>query len=186
MATRSDISAETVRQLLAYDPETGALTWKPRTPERFASEYRTAECECETWNKKFAGKRAGWLKPNGYRCITLDYRIYREHHIVWLFVTGALPKAHIDHRNGDRADNRISNLREATNAQNRENMKRSSRNTSGFTGVSWHSQCGKWVAYISKNNVRHCLGLYSDPRDAHAAYLAAKTSLHSFQPVPRE
>jgi hypothetical protein len=65
-------------------------------------------------------------------------------------------------------------------------MKKNIRNTSGYTGVSWHNQCNKWAANLSAKGQRHSLGLYSTKEEARAAYLEAKARLHLFQPIPRD
>jgi len=187
MTKRTDITADYARQLFDYDPKTGVLTWKPRTPDMFKdNSRRTAAQECLSWNTRFSGKDAGWVKPSGYRMVCIEYVQYRAHHVIWLMVTGKWPDDQLDHRNGVRSKNNFSNLREATNAQNHQNMKTRADNTSGFTGVSWHGQVHKWVAYINHAGKRSSLGLFERAEDAHKAYLDAKLRLHSFQPVPRE
>lgn len=88
-------------------------------------------------------------------------------------LTGATPGLVVDHRNHDGLDNRRSNLRVCTTAQNGANARRSAANRSGFKGVSWHKARGKWRAYIEVNRqVRH-LGLFDDAWAAAQAYNAA-------------
>ena len=73
----------------------------------------------------------------------------------------------IDHINGDGTDNRIENLRLATNKQNtRHQIKMNSRNTSGFRGVVWHKQRNKWIAQIMLNGRNTHGGLFTDKSDA--------------------
>lgn len=93
-------------------------------------------------------------------------------------MTGENSQKQIDHINGNRADNRWLNLREADSCQNRQNMKRSSRNTSGFKGVSWHERGQKWMAQIACRGGREHLGLFDTIEAAYAAYCAAAKRLH--------
>jgi hypothetical protein len=84
----------------------------------------------------------------------------------------------VDHRNGDSLDNRRGNLRLATTAQNCQNARRNTRNTSGFKGVYWSAQHRQWVAAIYCDGRKHFLGLHRDPASAHAAYCEAAARLH--------
>jgi len=94
-----------------------------------------------------AGDGGGYLLVNfavGYR----KYKKLRAHHIVWAWTHGEWPSGEIDHINGDRSDNRISNLRAATVAQNRTNRRISETRTSGFKWVTRYGKTGKWLAQI--------------------------------------
>lgn len=83
----------------------------------------------------------------------------------------------VDHRNGDGLDNRRSNLRSADRRGNGANASLSSRNKSGFKGVSWHKETGKWRADLGGKS----LGLYDDPKEAARAYdVAAKEQFGEF------
>lgn len=163
------LTAERLRELLHYAPETGAFT-------RVASRGGRA----------MAGNIAGSIDRQGYRRITIDRREYKAHRLAWLYVTGAWPENYIDHRNGVRDDNRFANLREATSGENHQNITRRSDNTSGFIGVTWHRQNMKWMAQIRVDGRYHYLGCFNTYEEANAAYLKAKADLHTFQPVPRE
>lgn len=187
MAKRHDISAEYARQLLDYDPETGILTWKARTPDMFKDGMRRdAEQECRRWNSKHAGKVAGGLHPRGYLTIAIEGVRYAQHRICWLIETGNWPKDGLDHKNGIRSNNQFKELREATDAQNQQNQKLRIDSTSGFRGVSWHKKASKWTAYIHIDGNKKYLGLYTDKESAYAAYLLAKSKFHTFQPIPRD
>jgi len=124
-------TAENVRELLSYDAETGAFTW-----------LKTAS------NRRKQGEIAGCLcKRSGYVLIGYRGRIYKASRLAWLYVHGEWPSGVIDHINGNRADDRISNLREATQGQNVRNRGKQKNNSSGFKGVSAHQ--GKWVARLT-------------------------------------
>jgi hypothetical protein len=128
-----------------------------------------------------AGDVAGHVNSFGYRCIQLDGREYRAHRLVWLYVNGTWPNGQLDHINGIKDDNRICNLREATTAQNQQNLRRPrSDNTSGYLGVTWDKRRGKWRAQIGTNGAIRHRGYFTTPEDAHQAYVQAKRELHPF------
>jgi hypothetical protein len=133
-----------------------------------------------------AGDIAGSIsKTTGYRQIQINKKCYKEHRLAWLYVHGTLPTNHIDHINGNKHDNRIDNLREATHSENHQNRCTQHNNTSGFTGVVWHKRENKWQSRISIDGVRVQLGYFNTPYEAHLAYLKAKAELHTFNPTPR-
>jgi hypothetical protein len=150
--------------------------------------WRTRLEQSVQWNARFAGKPAFTALCNGYHYgrLTFAKRVYnlRAHHVVWALATGAWPSDQIDHKNGNRADNRLENLREASSAENSQNQARLARNTSGFPGVNWDKQ--KWVAKICVGGQQKYLGRFSDFDDACHAYLSAKAILHPFAPTVRQ
>lgn len=119
------------------------------------------------------------VRPNGRAYAQHDVwsgnaRVHREYMHRFL-----LPDAEeVDHINGNGLDNRRSNLRPATRAQNCANMRRSKANTSGYKGVSWHKGGRKWHAQIRGDAKREHLGLFTDPADAAKAYDNAARRLH--------
>jgi hypothetical protein len=84
----------------------------------------------------------------------------------------------IDHIDGDGLNNRRYNLRVATCAQNNLNTRRRCNNKSGFKGVSWDRDRGKFRAYIKINNKQTHLGMFTSPEEAHAAYCLASQKYH--------
>jgi hypothetical protein len=178
MKNRPDI--EFLRQCVAYDPARGVV-WQTRPLAHFKRERDQI-----AWNNHFAGEIAGAV-TNGYRMINLKpFRLY-EHHIIWALKHGVWPQHELDHINGDRADNRLENLREATRAQNAQNQPAlAAHNTSGFAGASWIERLGKWRANIKIGGKQHHLGLFDTAEEAHQAYLEAKAKLHPFQPAQRK
>ena len=154
------LNFERVNALLRYDPETGKLFWKiPR-------------------GRMPSGVVAGRLSNKGYIQIGIDSKRYSAHRLAWLLHYGAWPEHLIDHINMDKSDNRITNLREATNAENQFNTVAQSNNTSGFKGVTLHKNNRKWIAYIGVKGVRHHLGSFKTAVEAHEAYVKASKELH--------
>jgi len=113
-------------------------------------------------------------------------RMYRAHRLAWLYVHGKWPENEIDHINGVRSDNRISNLRDATTAENRQNHAIRRDNTSTVPGVDWHKSVQKWRVRIRVPGKRITVGFFKNLEDAAAARARAKAELHAFQPFDRE
>jgi hypothetical protein len=161
----SELTAEYVRSIFDYNPETGVLTWKAR-------EDRTSN-----WNARYAGKRAGSLTKMGYIRISINDRDYMAHIIVWLYVYGAMPDMEIDHKNNDGSNNRVDNLRLSTRQDNERNKLKSVKNKTGFKGVFWDKRNNKWLAQIVINKKCKYLGMYMTPEEAHSAYCKAANEL---------
>jgi hypothetical protein len=155
------VTAGRLREVLSYDPETGVFVWR----ERLSTRTRVGDvagCPCKT---------------NGYVLIRIDGRGYYAHRLAWLYMHGSFPPDEIDHRDGDRANNKLDNLRACSHAQNQKNRPRQ-RNKSGFKGVRLERRTGKWFAAIASNGKQTHLGTYHTPEAAHAAYCAAAANLH--------
>lgn len=167
------IDAHYVKECLAHKPDSTLLVWLPRPLEHFTSEYAQA-----LWNSRFAGKRAGSIRPDGYLEIRINGKLYMVHRIVWALANGAWPSQQLDHINGDRSDNRLENLREASNAENARNSPTPRNNTSGVKGVVWDKRQNKWAARIKMNGVLRNLGLFSDKGDAEIKVRAVRSELH--------
>ena len=156
-------------RLIKYDRETGKLFWLPRPKEMFISHLGAG-----AWEKKFAGQEAFTsYSGQGYRVGRIMGRKCYAHRLIWLLETGEWPDVEIDHINGVRDDNRIGNLRLASRTVNMQNVCRSTRNTSGTTGVSFHKREGKWSAQIMVNRRRVSLGQYTNLEEAVLAREAA-------------
>jgi hypothetical protein len=94
------------------------------------------------------GERAGTLHAlDGYRNVRIGRIMYREHRVIWAMVYGYCPLMFLDHINGDRSDNRIANLREATNSQNMQNSTIRKDNRLGVKGVRLNDE-GRFIARI--------------------------------------
>lgn len=131
------IAVEDLRKIIDHDPETGALVWKSR-PLGPAS-----------WNTRYAGTSAmaATSGHQGYRAGFINRTKYYAHRVMWALHYGEWPKTGIDHIDGDRSNNRVSNLRLADCVENGRNASRSTRNTSGRTGVFKVSNT-RWTARI--------------------------------------
>jgi len=176
------LTAERARELLNYDPATGVFTWRERTPEDFAGGAHGPEQECKRWNGRYAGKEAGKLDAKGYRVIAIDRKPFLAHRLAMLIVNGQWPPMHVDHKNGNPSDNRIENLRQCNHAENHQNRRRQSNNTSGHIGVTWSSAANKWSAKIRVNGKEMHLGVFANKEDAASAYEHAKKQFHTFHP----
>ena len=156
---------EEIERLFSYDPETGVFTWKVNTGV-----------------KKMVGKQAGLIIPGyhgGYRRLRINGKTYSAARVAWFLLRGRWPPENIDHINGDRGDNRIANLREATQAQNCLNRLGSSEN--GYKGVSPEVKNGKVYGYrariaIKGKTVR--LGIYRSAVEAAWHYDQAAKRYH--------
>jgi hypothetical protein len=161
-----------------YDAGTGELRWKERPLSDFAGGTYTPERRAKRWNARYAGKVAGIVHRGGYLRVKSTY----VHRLIWEMHNGPIPEGmQIDHVSGDRADNRLGNLRLATPKQNAQNKRARRCSTSPFVGVSWSSDKQKWVAQINANGVNRYLGAYEKQTDAAAAYnVAARATYGAF------
>lgn len=183
MKKRSDLTAETVRALLDYSPETGVLRWRARTPEMFEeTEKRSAEWICKNWNSRYSGKIAGHahVVANRYieHKICINYMTYMTSHIVYLIMTGEHAEDDIDHINLNSVDNRWYNLRPATRSQNQYNKWRYKNNKSGFKGVHFCKRTSKWRAGIRVGGNLISLGYFATPDEAYTHYCEAARKYH--------
>lgn len=164
---KADLTAEQLRELLNYAPETGIFTWA------VAGRGRNV------------GSPAGSKDHRGYIQLSLGprkarLRIYM-HQAAWLYVHGYWPVQDIDHINHDKSDNRIENLRELSRSLNQQNQIRPhANNKTGFLGV-YANKPGRKKPYLATIFVkgRHVhLGAFDTAEEAHAAYVEAKRRLH--------
>ena len=154
--SRTILTAEGLRELVNYDPQTGLFTWR----------VKRKGCR--------VGDVIGTPKE-GYISIGIDYHRYYAHRLAWLYMTGEWPTSQIDHRNLNRADTRWDNLRQATNQQNQANQFAQSNNKLGVKGVSKLGK--KYRAVLHCQGKPKYLGLFDTTQEASDAYIAAARHL---------
>jgi hypothetical protein len=165
---QTELTFERLRELLNYDPATGEFTWKVAIGKKVR-----------------AGNVAGNINHKGYRIIVIEGRPHRAHRLAWLWMNGVWPKKNVDHINRVRDDNRITNLREATDSENQHNRLKQRDNTSGHKGVSWHARDKRWLARIGVSGKVVRLGRFQSVEEAAAAYVNAAIRLHPYGPEAR-
>lgn len=150
------ITAEELREMLSYDPDTGAFKWKVKRKGRKSFGV----------SGSYDGK---------YSQIGINYKTYLSHRLAWLYVHGSFPKGQLDHINGIRFDNRIANLRESNQRENCCNRK--THREGKLPGCSYIPNSRKWQAVISIDGKRKSLGYFSSEEAAHHTYLIWKHNL---------
>ncbi len=163
-----------VRELLAYDPLTGGFTWKKR---KLRNGFERID---KGWNTRFAGKMVAIRVHRFGHCqIGLHCRNYMAHRLAWMIHYGIIPSRNLDHINGDPQDNRIVNLRLASQSENLRNSRLRKDNTSGYKGVSWDKKSQRWQVYIKpegRNTI--ALGRFAILEDAIEARKSAEQQYH--------
>lgn len=153
------LTQERLKEVLYYNPHVGVFVWKVSKPNRPR------------------GSTAGG--PAGkYIKIAVDRKSYQAHHLVWLYVHGRFPAEQIDHIDGDKTNNLISNLREACQKQNSMNLPISARNTSGVKGVSFCNGPGKWCAAIKSGGKLLYRKFFETMEEAESEIRIARERLH--------
>lgn len=155
----SQITKARVLELLDYEPATGVFRWK------------------RSGRRAVAGAIAGSNNGKGYIQISIDGRRRAAHRLAWLVCTGELPTDEIDHIDGNRSNNAISNLRQADRFLNNRNVHCArATNKLGVLGV--HARGTRFIAQIRANGTTKHLGCFKTLEAAHNAYLAAKAAFH--------
>ena len=155
------IDAARLRELLSYEPETGAFVWLVRPS-----------------NRTSVGCEAGCIgQRDGYRVIGIEGTLYKASRLAWLYMTGEWPSHYVDHINGRTFDDRWANLRSASHAENLRNRGAQKNNTSGFKGVSQYAS-GKWCARVTRMGQTFRKNGFNTAEAAAAAYARMAKQVH--------
>lgn len=158
-----ELTHESLRQLLRYDPGTGVFHWL-----------------VTKGSKRPAGSVAG--RPDvrrGDTIITIDGSAYRANRLAWFYMTGSWPVDEVDHKDTDYTNNRWWNLRDVAHAVNSQNSRKARvTNKTGLLGVHQCAATGRFRASITVRGKCKQLGRFDTPELAHAAYIRAKRELH--------
>ncbi len=128
------------------------------------------------WKDKHE-KEAGSVGNRGYRCVCINYRKYMAHRLIWI-MHGNDPVEMLDHIDGDQLNNKIENLRAATNSQNQRNQKLRKDSTSGIKGVSWIKAHKRWAGQVWHKGTLYRAGYFKDKDECAAAVRELRESLH--------
>lgn len=157
------LTAERLRELFHYDPDTGIFTRIKKSSQHSK-----------------LGMVSGYVQSNprrqGYLVIGIDNKTYSCHRLAWLYVHGDWPEKNIDHINGNRGDNRISNLRDVPQSVNVKNVRKP--RTDGVLIGARKSPNGKWRAGLTTDGKHSHLGTFDTMEEAHMAYVSAKLKYH--------
>lgn len=153
--TRPLPSFEELSKVFVYNPDSGEIRWRVSA------------------GKAKAGSVAGCL-AHGYILVGIGGRLLKAHRVAWMLHHGVDPVLDIDHKNGNRSDNRIENLRLATPSDNMHNRRADHDNTSGIKGVCWCKRKRKWIAYVNGKN----LGYFAEIKDAEAKAIQTREAIH--------
>jgi hypothetical protein len=146
-----------LKELLSYDRGTGVFVWL-RPPLRLS---------------KLIGQVAGCNRGDGYIRIVIGGYSYAAHRLAWLYVHGVWPAGRLDHRDTNKSNNQVANLRLVDASRNAANAHPPKNNTSGIKGVSWVKSRSRWQAQITFQNKHINLGHFDRIEDAAAAYAKA-------------
>jgi hypothetical protein len=160
-----NLTQERLQELFNYNSDTGIVTTKLVRPG----------------SNSFIGKPVGTVTPNRYLCVRVDNRNYQLHTLIWLLTHGKFPNEDIDHIDGNRRNNILSNLRAVSRQDNLKNIAKHRDNTSGILGVSWDKTRNKWKASIYANGKQILLGRYTSKEEASIVRKKADI-LYGFHP----
>lgn len=160
------LTASRLRELLHYNPDTGVWT-------RIAKRHGY-----------FIGEKAGRQRHDGYWRIGVEMNRYLAHRLAWFYMTGEWPKNEIDHIDGNPANNKWNNLREATSSQQKWNtkiklsMKKTYKDLPKGVTSTKRNLSKPFRSFIQVNGRRLYLGSFPTSNEAHTAYVKAAQKYH--------
>lgn len=158
-----ELTQSYIKSVLHYNHDTGVFTWlEGRKGARL-------------------NKIAGGENGKGYIRISINGHLVMAHRLAFLYMTGSFPDEQTDHIDGNRANNRWSNLRSVSREENSKNTKLRTANRSGAHGVTWYDHLGKWRVRITSGKQKIHVGYFSDHQSAIAARTDAEKT-HGFHP----
>lgn len=161
MKTPNSVPRARVIELLEYVPSTGEFKWLRNGRGKYMRQ----------------GAPAGRVSKDGYLVTTVDGHLCMAHRLAWLVATGAWPTGEIDHIDGDKLNNRISNLRDVSRQVNQQNARRVRADSK--VGVQGVAMCrGRPTANVWVDGKRRYIGTFKTVEQAHQAYIAAKRQHH--------
>jgi len=163
------VCVEFLRECFDHTPETGALVWKVRPLSHFKS-----ESAMKSWNARYAGVAAGGMNSEGYMQCRIGAKNLRSHVICWALFHGEFPNQRLDHRDRNRSNNAIANLRLCTATENARNTAR--KNPTGFRGA--FKSRNRFMVRIDIGGKKLYLGMFDTPLEAHQAYCQAAAKHH--------
>ena len=158
MERNMEITQQLVKNL--FDYRDGVLYWK-----------------IQPSNCVQVGDKAGALTGKGYLQTGINGKNYKNHRVIFLMHYGFLP-AEIDHIDGNRTNNNIENLREATRSENNCNARTRADNTSGVIGVCWHKRDKIWQVRISVYGKEKYFGRYDNLEQAKLVAIELRSKYH--------
>lgn len=150
---------EQLAKYFRYDSKTGKLFWTVNK------------------NRARAGSEVCTPHPSGYLAVQLDKVGYLVHRVIWCLVYGAFPESLIDHRDLDKRNNLLNNLRLSTGSGNCCNSPLRKDNTSGVKGVNWHPRICKWQARV-QINYKRSTNYFDSLKEAEAFVKSKRENLH--------
>lgn len=161
---------EQVREIFDYDSENG---WLIRKQTRAGI----------PWNKPCGHKPSNSV---GYGQVVIDYKLYYSHRIIWLWHYGEWPDGEIDHKDQNKMNNRIENLRVVSSSESKQNLRLKRNNTTGYPGVSWYKPGKKYRVHITVDMKQIFIGIFDTLEEASVAYMTAKIQYHPTSPIAQE
>ena len=165
---RGGLTQDRLKEVIDYDADTGLFLWKKKPTRTNNMEGKIAGYP--QWGSKSSG--------GGYIRIMIDFKVHLAHRLAWLYIHGEWPKYQLDHKDGDRANNRLSNLRECTVSQNRMNAPRENKYGRGVFFRNDKRRTKQWGAQISANGKHIYLGAFLTQEEAQIAYIEASRKIH--------